>query len=96
MKEQTQTQDTPIDGYLAVNGSYSSLLFEGINLKSISIDFFIGVDTCDKDNLAYCFAKKSDGITEILLAKTMSDEKKFKEEVENLSKYFNATVYGEI
>jgi hypothetical protein len=53
----------------------------------------MGVDTYDKDALAYCLSRKVDGVIEILLCKTMRDEKEFKQEVENLAKYFNADVF---
>ena len=53
----------------------------------------MGVDTYDKDALAYCFGRKVDGVFEIMLSKTMRDEKEFKQEVENLAKYFNADVF---
>ena len=53
----------------------------------------MGVDTYDKDALAYCFGRKVDGVFEIMLTKTMRDENEFKQEVENLAKYFNADVF---
>jgi len=56
-------------------------------------EYVMGVDTYDKDNLAYCFGRIADGVFEIMLAKTMRDEKEFKQEVENLAKYFNANVF---
>lgn len=65
-------------------------------LKGDKPTYSIGVDTYDKKALAYCLCKTNDGKMEILLAKTMRVEKEFKQEVENLSKYFNATIYGEV
>jgi hypothetical protein len=65
-------------------------------LKGEKPTYSIGVDTIDKYNLAYCLCKNSDDKMEILLAKTTADKKEFKEEVENLSKYFNAEIYGEL
>ena len=55
-------------------------------------EYVMGVDTYDKDALAYCFGRKVDGVFEIMLSKKMRDEKEFKQEVENLAKYFNADV----
>ena len=55
--------------------------------------YAIGVDTYDKKALAYCLSRKVDGVVEILLCKTMRDENEFKQEVENLAKYFNADVF---
>ena len=56
-------------------------------------EYVMGVDTYDKDALTYCFGRKVDGVFEIMLAKTMRDENEFKQEVENLAKYFNANVF---
>ena len=55
--------------------------------------YAIGVDTNDKNALAYCLSRKVDWVVEILLCKTMRDEAEFKQEVENLAKYFNADVF---
>ena len=77
----------------AVSGSF---LFDKALLEKATIkqpEYVIGVDTYDKDTLAYCFGRKVDGVFEIILAKTMRDEKEFKQEVENLAKYFNADVF---
>lgn len=57
--------------------------------------YSIGVDTYDEKNLAYCLSRSVNGVVEILLCKTMKDKKPFEEEVENLSKYFNACVIKE-
>lgn len=75
----------------AVSGSF---LFDKALLKKATIkpEYVMGVDTYDKDALAYCFGRKVDGVFEIMLSKTMRDEKEFKQEVENLAKYFNAVV----
>lgn len=56
-------------------------------------EYVMGVDTYDKDALAYCFGRKVDGVFEIMLSKTMRDENEFKQEIENLAKYFNADVF---
>lgn len=58
--------------------------------------YSIGVDTYDEKSLAYCLCKHLDGKTEIMLAKTMRSKKGFKEEVSNLSKYFNAKIFREV
>lgn len=52
--------------------------------------YIIGIDTYDKNNSAYCLMKKNEDHIEVLLAKTIRDENEFKEEVENIAKYFNA------
>jgi hypothetical protein len=57
------------------------------------IEYVMGVDTYDKDALTYCLGRKVDGMFEIILTKTMRDEKEFKQEVENLIKYFNADAF---
>lgn len=77
----------------AVSGSF---LFDKALLEKAIIkqpEYVIGVDTYDKDALAYCFGRKVDGVFEIMLAKTMRNENEFKQEVENLAKYFNADVF---
>ena len=51
----------------------------------------MGINTYDKETMAYCLGIKKDGFFEVLLAKTMNDEKEFNEEVQNLVKYFDAT-----
>lgn len=77
----------------------SSFVFDPALLDKLKGDaptYSIGVDTYDEKSLAYCFCKHLDGKTEILLAKTMRSKKDFKEEVANLSKYFNAKICGEV
>ena len=77
----------------AVSGSF---LFDKSLLEISFIkqpEYVMGVDTYEKDALAYCFGRKVDGVFEIILAKTMRDENEFKQEVENLAKYFNADVF---
>ena len=77
----------------AVSGSF---LFDKALLEKAIIkqpEYVMGVDTYDKYALAYCFGRKVDGVFEIMLSKTMRDEKEFKQEVENLAKYFNADVF---
>ena len=55
--------------------------------------YAIGVDTYGKGNLAYCLTRKIDGVIEVLLSKTMRDETEFKQEVETLTKCFEADVF---
>lgn len=77
----------------SVSGSF---LFDKSLLDKAIIknpEYVMGVDTYDKDALTYCFGRKVDGVFEIILAKTMRDENEFKQEVENLAKYFNANVF---
>ena len=76
-----------------VSGSF---LFDKSMLDKLIIKqpyYAIGVDTYDKNALAYCLSRKVDWVVEILLCKTMRDEAEFKQEVENLAKYFNADVF---
>lgn len=90
MSEKSQKPQSNIG---AVSGSF---LFDKALLEKATIkqyEYVMGVDTYDKDALAYCFGRKVEGVFEIMLAKTMRDEKEFKQEVENLAKYFNADVF---
>lgn len=52
--------------------------------------YIISIDTYDKNVFAYCLSRKTNEVVEILLCKTMKDETEFKQEVDNLVKYFNA------
>jgi hypothetical protein len=55
--------------------------------------YIIGLDTSyDKDSFSYCLFRKVNGITEILLSKTMRDQNEFNQEVNNLAKYFNYNI----
>ncbi|MHA2366648.1 MAG: hypothetical protein ACXAC7_22035 [Candidatus Hodarchaeales archaeon] len=62
--------------------------------QQLMVDYYIGVDTYDSDALAYLLARKVGKDTEILLCKSMPEKNEFMQEVENLAKYFNATVIG--
>lgn len=89
----SKNNETAQLGIGAVSGSF---LFDKSLLEKATIkqpEYVMGVDTYDKYALAYCFGRKVDGVFEIMLAKTMRDEKEFKQEVENLAKYFNANVF---
>lgn len=71
----------------------SGLIFDKSLLEKIAIkqsEYVMGVDIGDKNTHTYCLGRKVDGVFEIILSKTTSDEKEFKQEVENLVKYFNA------
>ncbi len=84
---------TATDGKPLVSGSF---LFDKSLLENATIkqpEYVMAVATYDKDALAYCFGRKVDGVFEIMLSKTMHDENEFKQEVENLAKYFNADVF---
>ena len=85
---------TPIE-----NKNQSFCLFDKDLLEKATTkqpEYAVCVDTYDKEALAYCFVRKVDGVVEIMLAKTMRNGKEFKQEVENLSKYFNAKVFTTI
>lgn len=91
--ENMNEAETPQLNIGAVSGSF---LFDKSLLEKVTIkqpEYVMGVDTYDKDALAYCFSRKVDGVFEIMLTKTMRDENEFKQEVENLAKYFNADVF---
>jgi len=93
MEETSKNNETAQLGIGAVSGSF---LFDKALLEKATIkqpEYVMGVDTYDKGALAYCFGRKVDGVFEIMLTKTMRDEKEFKQEVENLAKYFNADVF---
>lgn len=58
-------------------------------------DFVLSVDTIDKQICAYALFKRTVGeIPECVTIKTMNDYDLFIEEVNNLQKYFNATMVG--
>lgn len=93
MEENSKNNENAQLGIGAVSGSF---LFDKTMLEKVTIkqpEYVMGIDTYDKDALAYCFGRKVDGVFEIMLAKTMRDENEFKQEVENLAKYFNADVF---
>jgi len=57
--------------------------------------FYIGTDTYDVNNLVYSLIRKHNDNVDVVLFKTMRNKVEFKEEVENLAKYFNAKCYEE-
>ena len=58
-------------------------------------DFILSVDTLDKPICVYCLLKRTVGEpNHIVLIKKMNDFDLFVEEVQNLQKYFNATLVG--
>ena len=61
------------------------------------VKYVIGIDTADGTNFSYCLMRKEehDKSTHLILAKTLDNEKLFKEETENLAKYFNACILKE-
>lgn len=67
-------------------------LFPDLENNVVKAEYFMGVDTYDKEMNAYCLTKRVDGITEVLLSKVIKDENSFEKEVENLAEYFNAKV----
>lgn len=75
------------------NSCFPSVSKALLDKSSIKQPYYtIGVDTYDKEHLAYCLVRELNGVSEILLLKTMSDEEGFNQEVGNLAKYFNAYV----
>lgn len=96
MKLENENLNEPQNPQLNIGAVSGSFLFDKALLEKATIkqpEYVMGIDTYDKDALAYCFGRKVDGVFEIMLTKTMSDEKEFKQEVENLAKYFNADVF---
>ena len=96
MQKEEQNSNEPQKPQLNIGAVSGSFLFDKALLEKATIkqqECVMGVDTYDKDALAYCFGRKVEGVFEIMLAKTMRDEKEFKQEVENLAKYFNADVF---
>lgn len=77
-------------------GTNGSFLLNKTLLRKATIkkpEYVICIDTYDKDVLVYCFGRKVDKTIEIMLTKTMRNENEFKQEVENLAKYFNANIF---
>ena len=64
-----------------------------IQVKPLDCHYYLGVDTYDKNALAYCLVRKINDSKEILLCKTMKDEDEFNKVVSILSEQFNATVH---
>lgn len=66
------------------------------NYKIEPSKFTIGVDCHDKNVSAYTLFKETGNHVEILLSKKRTaSEEEFKQEVENLAKYFNADLRGD-
>ena len=82
---------------LNLGGVSSSFVFDKELIeKAITADkpyYAIGVDTYDKNNLAYCLTRKTGDTIEVLLSKVSREETKFWQEVDNLAKYFDADVF---
>jgi hypothetical protein len=57
--------------------------------------YVIGTDTYDKNCLTYMLCRKTETGSEVILSKKMGDESAFNEEVNNLSKYFDAPIWVE-
>jgi hypothetical protein len=77
------------------NGSF--LFNKKLIEKAITNDkpcYTIGVDIYDKNNLAYCLSKKVGDTVEVILSKVIREETEFRQEVENLAKYFDANIFA--
>ncbi len=57
--------------------------------------FYIGIDTYKGSPNCYCLTREIDGVVEILIAKQIWNDEIFNTEVNNLAKYFNATIIKE-
>lgn len=92
--EKTKTSTEEQNGALLQANVTSSYLFDWnlIKDKVVEPEYFMGVDTYDKEINSYCLTRRVDGVIEVLLSKEIKDENDFEKEVENLSKYFNAKV----
>lgn len=56
--------------------------------------YTMGVDTSNNES-TYCLMRHYKKNTEIIMLKSLNDKVEFWDEVNNLSKYFNATILGE-
>lgn len=74
-------------------GYFDKSVFDSLDVKKA--EYVIGVDTYDKDALAYCLGRRVDGVFETLLSRTMSNESEFNQEVQNIAKYFNAEIISD-
>ena len=94
MQETLNLDQTPPLHKTSVSGStvFSKELLDKITVEKPY--YCIGVDNYDKKALAYCLSRKVNENVEILLCKTMTNEDDFKNEVNNLSKYFNCDIIG--
>ncbi len=61
---------------------------EVLNRAIVNSEYFISIDLLDRPT--YCFGRKIGDKMEILLTKTITDQKAFELEVDNLVKYFDA------
>jgi hypothetical protein len=75
----------------------NNYIFDKKLLEKMKVEkpiYSIGVSTYDKNLSCYCLGRECNGKHEIILLKTIKDEIEFKQEVENISKYFNANIYS--
>jgi len=70
-------------------------LLDRVNLHKLKSEYYIGVDTAMPNENAYCLVRKTEDDSEIILCKGMVNEANFKEEVDNLAKYFDARIIEE-
>ena len=78
-----------------MNTDTISQIFKLDNVTVKEPKFLIGTDTYDENSCAYCLCRAVDDKIEVIMAKTMNNVVDFDKEVENLSKYFNATILKE-
>jgi hypothetical protein len=81
------------------NNKENNSVFDLKTIKQLELTekpiYMIGVSTYDKKVLAYCLTRKHKEKTEVVLLNQRNDEKEFKKEVNNLAKYFEATIIEE-
>ena len=57
--------------------------------------YYIGVDKYKGSPSCYCLTRELNGTVDIILIKRSNNEEEFDAEVNNLAKYFNATIIKE-
>ncbi len=72
--------------------TYVNPLYIKLISDNTKVEFYIGVDTRDPNNCAYCLTRKVDGITDIVFPKVMNNVIELEQEVHNLAKYFKAAI----
>ena len=79
----------PIDAILNTNYLFDKFLIDKLDKK---LEYFIGVDTLDKNAAVYCFGRIVDGVFEVLLSNRIADINKFENEVQTLARLFKAKI----
>ncbi len=56
---------------------------------------YIGIDLSNKNCMSYCLTREFQGERDFILSRISDNETEFKEEIENIKKYFNAVEINE-